>query len=85
MVSFQQQQVLALVWTAVGVGQGHSCVQLSPFCNVPGYCAAWGKALQDFLGDDEFGFSILYKAGMRPCSAAGKQWRQCLCWLHGVG
>ena len=28
-----------------------------------GYCAAYGAAMQDFLGTDEFGFSIKYKAG----------------------
>ncbi len=28
-----------------------------------GYCAAYGAAMQEFLGSDEFGFSIKYKAG----------------------
>ncbi|KAK9821124.1 hypothetical protein WJX81_002100 [Elliptochloris bilobata] len=28
------------------------------------YCAAYGKAMQDFLGNDELGFSIMYKAGI---------------------
>lgn len=49
---------------------------------MPGYCAAYGKALQDFLGSDEFGFSILYKAGMlgRVCVP-----RQRLCSLMRRG
>ena len=56
-----------------------------------GYCAAWGKALQDFLGADEFGFSILYKAGMRPCLTLGKHCSKCFCcratasWAHKLG
>lgn len=63
----------------LGTGQGYSSApQLKSILYVPGYCAAWGKALQDFLGRDEFGFSILYKAGVRTRSRLRQCCRQAL-------
>ncbi len=46
-----------------------------------GYCAAYGAAMQEFFGTDEFGFSIKYKAGellLLGRVASGASWVQML-------
>ena len=72
-------------WTAVGVGQGHACLQLSHSAMCQAIARRGARHCRTSLGGDDFGFSIAYKAGMRPWSAPGKHWRECVRWLHNLG